>query len=71
MSKTSDTTGLSTKLLYGFGAVANGVKSNGFSYFLLLFYQQVVGLDGYLFGIAMFIVMACDAISDPLVGHIS
>jgi Na+/melibiose symporter-like transporter len=62
---------LSTKLYYGFGAVAYGVKNNGFSYLLLFFYERVVGLEGYLAGLAMLIVMLCDAISDPIVGHIS
>ena len=36
---------LLTKLSYGFGAVAVGVRDNGLSYFLLLFYSQVIGLD--------------------------
>lgn len=62
---------LSTKLYYGFGSVAYGVKNNGFSYLLLFFYVQVIGLEGYLVGLAMFIVMACDAVSDPIVGHVS
>ncbi len=62
---------ISTKLYYGFGSVAYGVKNNGFSYLLLFFYVQVVGLEGYLTGLAMFIVMACDAVSDPIIGHIS
>jgi Na+/melibiose symporter-like transporter len=62
---------LSTKLFYGFGSVAYGVKSNGFSYFLLFFYERVVGLDGFLAGVALLIVMTIDAVSDPLVGHTS
>lgn len=62
---------LSTKLFYGFGAVANGVKSNAFSYLMLFFYVQVVGVEGAWFGLAMFGVMVADAISDPVVGHIS
>lgn len=62
---------LSTKLFYGIGSVAYGVKNNGFSYLLLFFYVQVVGLEGYLAGLGMLIVMVCDAISDPVVGHIS
>ncbi len=33
------------KLAYGFGAVAYGVNDQGFAYFLLLFYSQVIGLD--------------------------
>ena len=35
---------LPTKLAYGFGAVANGAKSNGFNYLLLFYYSQVIGL---------------------------
>ena len=35
---------MGTKLAYGFGAVAYGIKDNGFSVFLLLFYNQIVGL---------------------------
>jgi hypothetical protein len=33
---------LTTRLLYGLGSVAFGVKDNGFSFLLLLFYNQVV-----------------------------
>ncbi len=62
---------LATKIYYGFGSVAYGVKNNGFSYLLLFFYVQVVGLEGYLAGLGMLIVMVCDAISDPIVGHVS
>jgi len=65
------TVALSTKIYYGFGSVAYGVKNNGFSYLLLFFYVQVIGLEPYMAGLAMFIVMACDAVSDPIIGHIS
>lgn len=71
MSESDRRLTLGTKLYYGVGAVAYGVKNNGFSYFLLFFYVQVVGLDPLLAGFGMFIVMACDAVSDPIVGHIS
>ena len=57
------------KAAYGFGSVAYGVKNNGFDYFLLLFYSQVVGLDARLVGIAMTIALVIDALSDPLVGY--
>jgi GPH family glycoside/pentoside/hexuronide:cation symporter len=33
---------------YGFGAVAYGVEDPGFDTFLLLFYNQVVGLPSRL-----------------------
>ncbi len=54
--------------LYGFGSVAYGVKDNGFSYFLMFYYNQVLGLPGSLAGIAILIAMIFDAISDPVVG---
>lgn len=61
----------STKIYYGFGSVAFGVKDNGFAYFLLLFYNQVVGLSPELTALALFLALCCDAISDPLIGHLS
>ncbi|MBC7767724.1 MAG: MFS transporter [Phycisphaerales bacterium] len=58
-----------TKLAYGFGAVAYGVKDNGFSFFLLLFYSQVIGLDARLVGTAITIALIFDALNDPIVGY--
>ena len=54
--------------LYGIGSAAYGVKDNGFSYFLLFYYNQVLGLPGRYAGLAILIAMLFDAISDPLVG---
>jgi len=54
--------------LYGFGAAAFGVKDNGFSYFLMIYYNQVLGLNASLAGTAILIAMIFDAVSDPLVG---
>jgi Na+/melibiose symporter-like transporter len=54
--------------LYGFGAVAFGVKDNGFSYFLMFYYNQVLGLPGSLAGSAIFIAMMIDAACDPVIG---
>ena len=62
---------ISTKLAYGFGAVAYGVKNNGFDYFLLLFYSQVMGVDAPLVGLALLIALLFDAFSDPVVGYLS
>jgi glycoside/pentoside/hexuronide:cation symporter, GPH family len=59
------------KLFYGFGTVAFGVKDNGFSYLLLLFYNQVVGLSAPMVGLAIMIAMVVDAFLDPIVGQIS
>ncbi|MEO0589341.1 MAG: MFS transporter [Pseudomonadota bacterium] len=61
--------GLATKLAYGFGAVAYGVKDSGLKYFLLIFYSQVVGVDSRLVSLAILVALMCDAISDPIVGY--
>ena len=36
--------------VHGLGSIAYGVKDNGFSTFLLLFYNQVLGMDAKLVG---------------------
>lgn len=58
-----------TKLAYGFGSVAFGVKDQGFNYFLLLFYSQVIGLDARLVGLAITTALMVDAVFDPIVGY--
>src|SRR3954470_584600 len=62
-------TSLWTRLAYGLGNGAIGVKDNGFSYFLLLFYSQVIGLDARLVGLALTVALVVDAFADPLVGY--
>ncbi len=60
-----------TRLFYGFGSIAFGVKDNGFQTFLLLFYNQVVGLRPELSGLAILIALAADAVLDPIIGQFS
>jgi Na+/melibiose symporter-like transporter len=60
---------IGTRIAYGLGSVAFGVKGNGFDYFLMLFYSQVVGLDARLVGIALTAALVFDALSDPVVGY--
>jgi Na+/melibiose symporter-like transporter len=60
---------LGTKLAYGLGSVAFGVKDTGFNFFLLLFYSQVVGVDARLVGLALTIALAIDAVADPAIGY--
>lgn len=62
---------LRTKLFYGFGSVSFGVEDNGFSYMLLLFYNQVVGLAAPLVGLALMVALVIDSFVDPLIGQIS
>jgi Na+/melibiose symporter-like transporter len=60
-----------TKLFYGLGTVAFGVKDNGFSYLLLPFYNQVVGLPAPVVGFAILVAMLFDALIDPVIGQVS
>ena len=59
------------KVAYGFGSVSFGVKSNGFDYFFLIFYSQVMGVSAYLVSLALMIALIVDALSDPLIGYLS
>ncbi|MEL7043079.1 MAG: MFS transporter [Pseudomonadota bacterium] len=61
--------GIWTKLAYGSGAAANGIKNNGFEYFLLFYYSQVLGVDSTLVGATLMIAMVVDGITDPVVGY--
>ncbi|MCT2558499.1 MFS transporter [Tsuneonella sp. YG55] len=58
-------------LANGLGSVAYGIKDNGFSTFLLLFYNQVLGMDARLVSLALLIALVFDGLIDPLVGHVS
>ena len=62
---------LSTRLYYGFGSVAYGAKNNGLSYFLLIYYNQVLGLPAPWVGLILLCALLTDAISDPMMGYIS
>lgn len=63
--------GLPTKLAYGLGSVAFGVKDNGFRSFLVLFYNQVVGLPALWVTLAVAVAMVIDSLVDPLIGQLS
>ena len=59
------------KVGYGVGAVAFGVKDNGFGTLLILFYNQALGLPASTVGLAVMISLVVDAVMDPMIGHIS
>ena len=61
--------GLKTKLAYGFGSAAYGIKDNGLQTLLLLFYNQIVGLRSDLVGMAIFAALVLDAFVDPAIGR--
>ncbi|HEX4180037.1 MAG TPA: MFS transporter [Caulobacteraceae bacterium] len=63
--------GLPGKLFYGFGSVAYGVKDSSISTFLLIFYNQVVGLPAQWVGGVLMAALILDAFLDPVTGQVS
>lgn len=54
---------------YGSASVAFGIKNNAFSYLLLIYATQVLGIPGYMAALALAIAMVWDAVSDLMLGH--
>ena len=61
--------GILTRIAYGTGGAAGGIKNNGFDYVLLLFYSQILGLPGVWVAAAIWIALIVDAVSDPMIGY--
>jgi len=56
------------KLAFGVGQSSEGLHQAGINAFLILYYQQVLGLPASLAGAALLVAMIFDAVSDPAVG---
>ena len=56
---------------FGYGSIAYGIKDSGFGTFLLLYYNQVIGLPGIAVGAVIAAVLVAEAFADPLVGYLS
>ncbi len=54
---------------YGSSSMAYGIKDNAFSYLLLIYSNNCLGVPGYLSGLALALAMVWDAFTDPLLGH--
>ena len=61
----------SVKLNQAIGAIPDTVKNWVFNTFVLLYYNQVLGLDARWVSIALAVAIVFDAITDPLVASIS
>ncbi len=59
---------LKTRLSFGSAGLAEGVIDNGLTYFVLIYYSQVLGLSATLASFAVAVGLVVDAVSDPLVG---
>lgn len=54
--------------MFAVGQIPEGVQSTSFSFFLLFFYNQVLGLPGFLASLAIVLAILVDAVSDPIIG---
>ena len=59
------------KFNYSVGAVANGIKTDMFTFFLFFFYARVIGLEPLLTSLAIGLALVVDSITDPVMGAIS
>jgi len=56
---------------YATGEGASSLTQNGIAAFALLYYVQVLGLNSRAAGLALSVSMLWDAVSDPIMGHIT
>jgi len=68
---TSSRTSWRVRLTFAFGQISEGVQSTAFGFFLLYFYNQVLGLSGVLASVAIVLALVVDAVVDPVVGSLS
>ena len=58
-----------TRISFGLGAMANGIKSAAFSTYLMLYFNQVIGVPAAIVGTALACTLLVDAIVDPFLGR--
>lgn len=56
------------RFMFAVGQIPEGVQSTSFGFFLLFFYNQVLGLSGFLASLAIVLALLVDAVSDPIIG---
>jgi len=63
--------GFPTKLAYAVGSTATNLKLRALSTFLVIFYNQVIGLPPQMVGAILATALLFDAVLDPILGQIS
>ncbi|MEQ1756097.1 MAG: MFS transporter [Micropepsaceae bacterium] len=61
----------SLKLFQGIGAIPDTIKNWVFNTFVLIYYNQILGVDALLVSVALALTIIIDAIADPWIGAIS
>ena len=60
-----------TKAFYGFGSVAYGIKDGAFKSFLMIYYNQIIGVPAGVVGTAVLVALLVDSLLDPIIGQVS
>ncbi len=60
---------LGTRISYGIGAGANGIKNTAFTTYLMFYFNQVVGVPASVVATAIALTLLVDAVVDPLIGR--
>lgn len=62
---------LRTKLFFGIGSAAETIALFSLGSYALLYYNQVLGLPGWLGGLAISLSLIIDGFADPIIGSLS
>ena len=62
---------ISSKLGFGVGQVAEGVKTSVFNTFVLFYYNQIIGVSASLTALVLGLAVLADALTDPVAGYLS
>ena len=60
-----------TMAAFGSGEIAGAFQNVAWSVLLLFYYQQIVGVEAALVGLAIGIAILADGITDPIIGALS
>jgi glycoside/pentoside/hexuronide:cation symporter, GPH family len=58
-----------TRIAYGSGAIANGIKNVAFAAYLMFYYNQVIGVPAGIVSAAVALTLVIDAVFDPFLGR--
>jgi GPH family glycoside/pentoside/hexuronide:cation symporter len=60
-----------TRLCFASGAIGEAVYGAVFNAFIIIFYNQAIGLSNTLIGVAIMLATIGDAVTDPIIGVVS
>ncbi len=71
LSQRQSATSLRDIINYSIGEGATSISMNGVANFAMLYYAKVLGMDAKNAGLALGLTLLWDAISDPIMGHLT